>query len=429
MIRTGIELFLNFYQGFLLIAFLSGSRCSKKVLLYDILFVTLCGLILSAAQFIDSISENLVFFVPFAYLMAIKKAPWYSAILWTLVEMVLILGTLTIVSSSISAFTGFDYDDLLNQSNLYMIYAATSWLATSIAFLVAKTLKQKGISEAITLENILFIILLVVLLIIGELTFSLQFNTDLYDSISIWIVACSLIVGALIMVLRNTLNKAAARQKAADLSLQALQIEQQHISEIQAVYSRMLLHQHDLKHRLSIAESMTEMFDAESQADFKSLLRYDAEEHYITGRVSVDALLSTKAAVMSQNGIRFIFHQYPLNSLPMENADICLLLSNLLDNAIEGANRIQLTEQPKTITLGFGVSAQMFCITCVNDADLSTVKYASGKLLSSKNEPVFHGYGTETIRRIVEKYGGYVDFIPDSGQFRTEIFIPIEDTK
>ena len=116
-------------------------------------------------------------------------------------------------------------------------------------------------------------------------------------------------------------------------------------------------------------------------------------------------------------GIEFIIKTD--NHVPeIENIDICILLSNLIDNAIEACAE---TDKPE-ITLNMSGQNNYYCILIEN-----TVKYEVLKnnphLFTTKNDKSVHGIGTKSISEIINKYHGMSECYEESGKFAVNIML------
>lgn len=100
-----------------------------------------------------------------------------------------------------------------------------------------------------------------------------------------------------------------------------------------------------------------------------------------------------------------------------------MLLGNLLDNAIEGVMRLPASAPSRNIRLAFSKVWDMLFITCENDADISKIRRQGETFLSTKDQPVLHGFGTENMKQIVRKAGGTIEFETVHNQFTVQIML------
>mgnify|MGYP000523832960 CR=1 FL=1 len=112
----------------------------------------------------------------------------------------------------------------------------------------------------------------------------------------------------------------------------------------------------------------------------------------------LDALFNTKAAEATQKKISIDFEVNDLSNLPFDASDIVVLLSNLLDNAIEACQ--QYDKGDKAIHV-MAVAQQDFFVSVRNTSE--PVVIINGSIPTTKPEPQMHGFGLANIRLILEK--------------------------
>lgn len=120
-----------------------------------------------------------------------------------------------------------------------------------------------------------------------------------------------------------------------------------------------------------------------------------------TGNVFADVVISAKTAVCRRKNIRFDVKSVPLSEYNIDAADMSSLLSNLLDNAIEAAEK---ADEPYITMNIFEHNA--YVVFRVENSVFEDINYDSTRLKSTKKDGTLHGCGTEIIREIAEKYNG-----------------------
>lgn len=121
-----------------------------------------------------------------------------------------------------------------------------------------------------------------------------------------------------------------------------------------------------------------------------------------TGIDYIDTIINVKRSEAKEKNIQFNTQIQIGKSIPLKEDDFTLLLMNLLDNAIEhiGIN--------KQILLKIIDSNDIFSITVINSVN-SPVLDEQGKFLHKENN-INHGFGLFSIRSIVEKYNGFINY-------------------
>lgn len=98
----------------------------------------------------------------------------------------------------------------------------------------------------------------------------------------------------------------------------------------------------------------------------------------------------------------------------ISNEDISVLFGNLLDNAIEAAEKAE----KRIIELKIKGKGEHISICMAN----SYKKLPDKNMTSTKNKPG-HGYGVGNIKRIVSKYGGTIEFSNNDNRFFVNIMM------
>lgn len=135
----------------------------------------------------------------------------------------------------------------------------------------------------------------------------------------------------------------------------------------------------------------------------------------------VNAILWDKSNTAKESGVTLNCDASLSNDISVDDVDLCCLIVNMLDNAIRGA---KAAENDKSVCIKIKEENGRIYISVSNYADMpdfeSTEKLPSTK--ANKN----HGYGTEIIRNIVQKYDGDVLFTCKDRKFSTALSIRIK---
>ena len=92
----------------------------------------------------------------------------------------------------------------------------------------------------------------------------------------------------------------------------------------------------------------------------------------------------------------------------MDSADLISMMSNILDNAIESANK----SDAKTISLSINKNNNFDILSCSNSCDYKP-ESTGEDLKSTKAQKGIHGYGFKSIKRTAKKYDGEVEWTFD----------------
>lgn len=265
---------------------------------------------------------------------------------------------------------------------------------------------------------------------IGSLLMELLLENFRYGR-SLWIEIALLLLISLLMtvsvvLLKRLIKAYGSKEKAMLLQMEveahrlsALRLNQ-YVEECRSV-------QHDFKHRLMVAEQYLELGDIETG---KAYLREFLEE--LSG-ISVeqigDCAWKSIIAIEKERAERqnIAFHEdIAVGVLDQVNeVDLCILLGNLLDNAIEfeqeleGDRKIRIQVRQKFGILYIKVGNRIY----------SSVLDENPDLYSTKMQESHHGFGIKRIREIVDKYGGHLTYRECDGWIWAEIWMKENDKK
>ena len=125
-----------------------------------------------------------------------------------------------------------------------------------------------------------------------------------------------------------------------------------------------------------------------------------------TGDETADYLINSKAAMAEEAGIRFQAHvEFPRRT-NIRSVDLCAILGNLLDNAIEATRQVP-DPSGRTVALTIRRIHQMLVIKVENSFSSAPVQ-ENGELKTTKTEGSLHGWGLKSAQTAAEKYDGMV---------------------
>lgn len=140
-----------------------------------------------------------------------------------------------------------------------------------------------------------------------------------------------------------------------------------------------------------------------------------------TGNVMADAILNSKLSVAAKMNVKCHVKAEIPESIPMADVELCAVMGNLLDNALEAC--AALSEAERFMRVYIGKMKGQFYLSVQNSA--GEIKRSGNTYFSTKRNAENHGYGIFRIDRIVKKYDGYVNRQNEPGVFATEIMISL----
>lgn len=137
-----------------------------------------------------------------------------------------------------------------------------------------------------------------------------------------------------------------------------------------------------------------------------------------TNNAAFDAVINSKIAVCSQRNIFMEVNIKQNTDIFILPSEIAVLFGNLLDNAIEAAK----DTDEKRITVDIQKNAS-YLIIFVSNSIKSSVLKDNKNLETSKPDKELHGIGIKSIKNIVEKHNGMIQFYEEENEFCCHIMI------
>lgn len=135
-----------------------------------------------------------------------------------------------------------------------------------------------------------------------------------------------------------------------------------------------------------------------------------------TGDGTADYLINSKGALAGERGIDFsVQGEFPRHT-DIRSVDLCAILGNLLDNAIEAAGKVKPPEQ-SFVSLTIRRINQMLVIKVENSFAISPVQ-REGELKTTKGEEGLHGWGLKSAKAAAEKYDGVIQYSHSGKRFQ-----------
>ena len=129
-----------------------------------------------------------------------------------------------------------------------------------------------------------------------------------------------------------------------------------------------------------------------------------------SGNIVIDLLIGYWYVEAKKVGIDFSVNLNIPMEMPFRGADICLILGNLLENAVEAA---QKAEGKKYIRLHMKYDKNNLLLFVENNYKGVLIKTKDKRLKSTKTDAENHGVGLSSVYRIAAKYHGVVTIDDD----------------
>lgn len=241
------------------------------------------------------------------------------------------------------------------------------------------------------------------------------------------ILPCFFAVSLLIYFLYYVL---AAEHRKTEL-LTAQQIRQARdldfYDRTQALCAELRSTRHELKNHITAMDALlsARRYDELGAyfADFLGSGRAALEDFHCENRL-VSAVAGSCIRAARAEGIRMEVSAAVPERLPIADSDLCSLLSNLLENAVEGCK----AAGGDTVRCSLHTDKGYLFLSAANPA-AGDVLAENPTLHTTKADPSGHGCGIPLMRRIAAKYGGCASFGMENGWFAADVMLCMEDSE
>lgn len=132
----------------------------------------------------------------------------------------------------------------------------------------------------------------------------------------------------------------------------------------------------------------------------------------------LNSFFNSKMMQINKQKIEFCFESKLCAKFTIDMCDLCTILGNIIDNAIEACAKIACPDG-RWISLNLQNNYNNICITISNPI----VTRVNESLKTTKKDVINHGIGIKSTKFIIEKYGGKLEIVENSQIFTLRIFL------
>lgn len=429
---TLFEIGINAYQAFLAVYFVRQRfHLVKPQLRYAwIAGAAVCGA-LSVYLFIEvPFPDTVLFLIPLGYTWFASDEKWYCKIFWNVVLAAVLLGLTNLMINVFMLLYDTAWEEIMSETSLRIAFVVSLNIALLAVLFPIARFKKRTLDGLSRLPLVVFVLALVVDLVMIEILYSMRAHwvspevSGFFSAVSVLLLFACLLT----LALYEIMSASAVKHQKTEMELRKAQLSREQYREGKEIYAYMASYQHDLKHQLTLMQTLVAQGQAQKAGELYNRMAVPQASslRFQTGNIAVDALLTAKNHLMDQHNIRFDYQPYPLQELPIDESDFCVMLANLLDNAIEAVQQLDEAAGEKAIHLKMARSWDVLFVSCRNPTQSDRLQKAGPRFLSTKKEKIGHGFGISNIRRTVDAADGQCSFAADAHAFVVEIALPFQ---
>lgn len=210
-------------------------------------------------------------------------------------------------------------------------------------------------------------------------------------------------------------------------SMLLVQINEQanNLDEMRRIYNELRKIRHDIKGQLGTVSELIRSGKSEQALSFlenAGISQADINIPVHTDNEMLNAILVFLNSKCSASGITLRTNVMSSDISRFSAADISIILTNLITNAIEASARSHGEE----ILLELSVQRNYYCIRVANQIEKSVLE-SNPMLITTKKDKTAHGFGVASVKMLAEKYDGMTSFYERNGQFIADVWLKLSD--
>ena len=226
----------------------------------------------------------------------------------------------------------------------------------------------------------------------------------------------------------HQLNRSIRESEEARLMEQQARAELRQVQTVLDGASRYRQLRHDISNHLLAIDALGQKGEYERQHEYLSSLNAafaQTRAQTYCGHPLIDSLLDAKQLRMRDCGIDVRWNLHPVpESLEISDLDLCALVGNLLDNAIEACERLDAGEM-REIQVSLRIVGSALLLRVVNSCrGAHALEQSMHSFSQKRNGP--GGMGLKSMRRLVKNCGGELFFRPgeDDASMSVSVYLP-----
>lgn len=410
---------------FLNILFEKNNRIRKRTYQIGMVFMTLLNVIfVFALDGKDMVQALAMIVIEWGYAAVFLEGKRIKQLVCVLIyEAVLMLSSMVVVYG-MGFFFSLDFGELTQQGNTYRVVTLifNKILIVFLLFLITLLQKQKkqeygewktalGGYAAVVLIEVSIIQFTKQQYFIKNTTVALMFRSTL----------ALLGIGIILAICIYRLNRQYQYKLENKILTAKLEEEKYMIQKMNEMYEDNQILRHDLRRYLVIAQGMLQHDEIDDLRDYLTEIldgQFGAEQIYHTNSSMVNSVLNDRANICHKNRISYNVKVAGTIS-EMCQINISIILSNLIDNAIEA----ELKERVREIHVEILPYKNMLQLKVENYISTSVLK-ENPELKTKKANRARHGIGIKSVKKMVENMDGTYLCEERGDYFVTTILLP-----
>ena len=407
--------------------FFSGGFLTQKKerkYLLPIFLVTCIIMCLYSNTGINKLLKQIITISIFiGYSCFLYKGKWTAHIFSVIAYYVFIAVLDSLVLSGSRLLLGVSFAELTMRKLTYIaIVTLDKLILLLLTWLLCHFRPRKGllrIKGKWLLLSVLFPLISVIMLCV--LFYNSQKTSDLPISVLVFGAVISVANCSMLYII-SAIEKSTKQEQDMVLLRQQIALQSENYKSLRQSYSQQRQSAHEFERHIQTLHDLAEQSEFETVRSYLQRLRETKAMQVFsisTNHPVFDVILNQKHRLAMEQGIQMQVKVNDLSNAAIQTDALVVLLSNLLDNAIEAC-------------MTFDERREIVCTILLEESLYITIRntckpvvFLDGQLQTSKSNKADHGYGIPAVRLILEQMNAEYAFDYKDGwfQFAAEILI------
>lgn len=332
----------------------------------------------------------------------------------------------TLASSIQSAITSIISSLPTNFVHATILLAINSFILCIILYLY-KHKNNKYINIISVIPKHIFILIFLCFFLTNGLIETINYESSNIETKLLIIKAISLVLVVLVTTtLVSLILNVISKKYYSDINKMLenqVKVQIKHYELRERLNDEIRSFRHDYINHMGCIQSLLDSGKYNDASDYISNMTSkipDLSFIYNTGNYIADAILTDKQETAG-NDIEILFEG--IVPLSINNTDLCIVLSNALDNAIEASRKCN----SKCLINVYSSVAHGYFVLSVSNPTILALENTDKLPLTTKQDLIHHGFGLSNIKRIAEKYSGLMKIDCSDGVFYLKISMKINE--
>ncbi len=298
-------------------------------------------------------------------------------------------------------------------------------LLTIVLLLISMEFLERRYNRALKHVPIGYFVFFTFMILFNELSLAMVWEIFQEKEMLSYVVLAFLFVGIfvqlpmlLLLVVNGQLNR--EKQKMNQRFLVAQQNQYLYLQKKEEETKRF---RHDMRDHMHTIREMAKEREDDKIIEYMDRVfgKLDGTERRVTiGDGVADAIINQYVEIFAEQEVPFSVYGHLPNKESIQPYDICVIFSNILQNAVEAA--VKCKKEERAVTLQVRYDEDSIIIRQKNTM-IGELEIRDGKLLTTKQAQEGHGYGMQNIVESVNQYQGKVEYTAEKGMFQIYIVL------